>query len=179
MFKNVRQIDWFKQSPQSRFKTNGCHVLYEIQIIILITKNNTRMIPFLLYVFENLSYLKQITIVYLSYFLLLPSLTPTGFIHPGYTAGGKSSSFAPALFTSPDQILWDKHHLGVMCEDFIRTCPAHPGYGHQRCEVWCAVTGAQVILPKASFLNDQAGHMVAPPTAPPQANQVKPNYCDL
>lgn len=37
--------------------------------------------------------------------LNLPSLTPNGFIHPWYTAGRKGSSFAPALFTSPDQIL--------------------------------------------------------------------------
>ncbi len=50
---------------------------------------------------------------------------------------------SPALFTSPDHILWDKHHLGVICEDFIRTCRAHPGYGHHGCEVWCAVTLAK------------------------------------
>ncbi len=46
------------------------------------------------------------------------------------SAHGTLLGGSPALFTSPDHILWDKHHLGVICEDFIRTCRAHPGYGH-------------------------------------------------
>jgi len=105
---------------------------------------------------------------FLSYFRLLPSLTPTGFVHSWYTEGEKA--LVSRQLCLPVRIrfyetnaiwpwcvrIWLEHVLLILATAITDVKYDVP---------WRLLRGAQVISPKASFLNEGA-------------NQVKPNYYD-